>query len=159
MPVRRMTRIMSLKRKSNMSCPTLSRVRSLRSESGLSRVHMPLSTVRQKSTLSRPLPKGTWDSHMHVVDPVRFPLAADAQYQPHPHTLADAKTFYSRFGIENMVFVQPSIYGDDNSCMLEALEKLTSRYGCAVVALDPKTIDHHTMEKWHAIAVRGARLN
>ncbi|KAJ9609550.1 hypothetical protein H2200_005877 [Cladophialophora chaetospira] len=96
---------------------------------------------------------------MHVVDPIRFPLAANAQYQPHPHTLADAKAFYSRLGIENMVFVQPSIYGNDNSCMLEALEELTPRHGRAVVGLDPKTIDGDTMEKWHAIGVRGARLN
>jgi len=114
---------------------------------------------RRQSTLSLPLPKGTWDSHMHVVDPVRFPLAANAQYEPHPHTLADAKAFYSRFGIENMVFVQPSIYGNDNSCMLEALAELTPKHGRAVVALDPKTIDRKTMEKWHAIGVRGARLN
>ncbi len=96
---------------------------------------------------------------MHVVDPIRFPLAANAQYTPHPHTLADAKAFYSKFGIENMVFVQPSIYGNDNSCMLEALEELMPKHGRAVVGLDPKTIDCHTMEKWHAIGVRGARLN
>lgn len=114
---------------------------------------------RGQSTLSRPLPKGTWDSHMHVVDPGRFPLAADAQYTPHPHTLADAKAFYSQLGIENMVLVQPSIYGNDNSCMLEALEKLTPKHGRAVVGLDPKKIDYKTMEKWHALGVRGARLN
>lgn len=109
--------------------------------------------------MSTALPKGTWDSHMHVVDPIRFPLAANAQYTPHPHTLADAKAFYSQFGIENMVFVQPSIYGNDNLCMLEALEELTPKHGRAVVGLDPKTIDRSTMEKWHALGVRGARLN
>jgi predicted TIM-barrel fold metal-dependent hydrolase len=96
---------------------------------------------------------------MHVVDPGRFPLAAHAQYKPHPHTLADGKAFYSQFGIQNMVLVQPSIYGNDNSCMLEALEELTPKHGRAVVGLDPKTIDYETMEKWHALGVRGARLN
>ncbi|KIW95542.1 uncharacterized protein Z519_04127 [Cladophialophora bantiana CBS 173.52] len=96
---------------------------------------------------------------MHVVDPTRFSLTANAQYQPRPHTLADAKAFYSKYGIENMVLVQPSIYGDDNSCMLEALEELTPRHGRAVVGLNPETIDTETLEKWHAIGVRGARLN
>ncbi|OAL32593.1 hypothetical protein AYO20_07903 [Fonsecaea nubica] len=96
---------------------------------------------------------------MHVVDPTRFPLAADAQYRPHPHTLTDAKAFYAQYGIENMVLVQPSIYGDDNSCMLEALEQLTPKHGRAVVVLDPETIDAETLEKWHALGVRGARLN
>ncbi|EXJ66844.1 uncharacterized protein A1O5_10039 [Cladophialophora psammophila CBS 110553] len=96
---------------------------------------------------------------MHVVDPTRFPLTANAQYKPHPHTLADAKAFYSKYGIENMVLVQPSIYGDDNSCMLEALDELTPQHGRAVVGLNPETIDTETLEKWHAIGVRGARLN
>ncbi|EXJ58372.1 hypothetical protein A1O7_05797 [Cladophialophora yegresii CBS 114405] len=96
---------------------------------------------------------------MHVVDPARFPLAAHAQYTPKTHTLADAKAFYSRLGIQNMVLVQPSIYGTDNSCMLHALEELTPKHGRAVVGLDPNTIDHATMEKWHALGVRGARLN
>jgi predicted TIM-barrel fold metal-dependent hydrolase len=96
---------------------------------------------------------------MHVVDPSGFPLSADAQYTPHPHTIADAKKFYSQLGIENMVFVQPSIYGTDNSCMLGALEKVTPKHGRAVVVLDLNTIDAPTMKKWHALGVRGARVN
>ena len=96
---------------------------------------------------------------MHVVDPDRFPLAANAQYKPPPHTLADGRAFYSELGIENSVLVQPSIYGNDNSCMLEALEELTPKHGRAIVGLDPRTIDRETMKTWHAMGVRGARLN
>lgn len=109
--------------------------------------------------LSRPLPKGTWDSHMHIVEPARFPLAADAQYQPPAHTLADARAFYSRFGIENLVLVQPSIYGTDNSCLLQALHELTPTHGRGVVSLDPSRVDEETLHKWHAMGVRGARVN
>ena len=145
--------------KSRLPRPWLSQLRPL--QPGLTALSLRAyqSWPMQHSTLSRRLPKGTWDSHMHVVDPERFPLSATAQYNPHPHTLMDAKAFYSQFGIENMVFVQPSIYGNDNSCMLEALEELTPKHGRAVVGLDPRTIDSKTMEKWHAIGVRGARLN
>lgn len=96
---------------------------------------------------------------MHVVDPERYKLAADAKYKPHAHTLEDAKSFYSQFGIQNMVFVQPSIYGNDNSCMLDALRELTSRHGRAVVGLDPHTIDQSTLQQWHVLGVRGARVN
>lgn len=113
----------------------------------------------KQSLLSRPLPKGTWDSHMHVVDPKAFPLDASAQYTPHPHTLADANAFYSQFGISNMVFVQPSIYANDNSCMLAALKEVTHKNGRAVVGLDPTTVDQDTLREWHSIGVRGARLN
>lgn len=96
---------------------------------------------------------------MHVVDPVRYKLAADAKYKPHAHTLEDAKTFYSQFGIHNMVLVQPSIYGNDNSCMLDALKELTPRHGRAIVGLDPHTIDEATLRHWHKLGVRGARVN
>lgn len=96
---------------------------------------------------------------MHVVDPDNFPLDANAQYKPHPHTLADAKAFYSPLGIKNMVFVQPSIYGNDNSCMLEALKKVGPRHGRAIVGIDPTTTSLDTLQEWHSLGVRGARLN
>lgn len=113
----------------------------------------------QRSQLSRPLPAGTWDSHMHVVNPDSYPLSPDAKYKPKPHTLGDAKSFYQTLGIENMVFVQPSIYATDNSCMLDALRELTPKHGRAVVELDPKTIDQGTLREWHDIGVRGVRVN
>lgn len=96
---------------------------------------------------------------MHVVDPDNFPLDANAQYKPHPHTLADAKAFYSPLGIKNMVFVQPSIYGNDNSCMLEALKKVGPTHGRAIVGIDPTTTSLDTLQEWHSLGVRGARLN
>jgi len=116
------------------------------------------STTKQVK-LSRPLPKGTWDSHMHVVEPEKFPLHPSAKYKPHAHTLDDARTFYTQLGITNMVLVQPSIYANDNSCMLAALRELTPKHGRAVVGLDPHKIDTDTLRKWHAIGVRGARVN
>lgn len=111
------------------------------------------------SRLSRPLPPGTWDSHMHIVEPQRFPLAADAKYTPHPHTLSDARSFYEQFGIHNMVIVQPSIYGDDNACTLQALRDLTPKHGRAVVQFDPSAIDEKTLREWHGLGVRGVRVN
>ena len=109
--------------------------------------------------LSRPLPAGTWDSHMHVVDPTRFPLADNALYKPHPHTVEDMKAFYSPLGIKNMVFVQPSIYGNDNSHVLEALKEVTPKHGRGVVTFDPATIQEKTLREWHALGVRGVRVN
>ena len=96
---------------------------------------------------------------MHVVDPIQFPLDPAAKYKPHPHTLEDATAFYNQLGIENMVFVQPSIYGNDNSCMLEALRAITPRHGRAVVTFDPTEIDESQLRKWHEIGVRGVRVN
>lgn len=96
---------------------------------------------------------------MHVVDPNRFPLDASAKYKPHAHTVDDMRAFYSQFGIRNMVFVQPSIYGNDNSCMLEALREVTPKHGRAVIQFDPATTDKTTLQEWHEQGVRGVRVN
>lgn len=58
-----------------------------------------------------------------------------------------------------MVFVQPSIYGNDNSCMLDALRQVTPERGRAVVTFDPTTIEQKTLQGWHELGVRGVRVN
>lgn len=62
-------------------------------------------------------------------------------------------------GLRNIVLVQPSIYGNDNTCMLDALRALGPRHGRAVVAFDPETIGASTLEHWHQLGVRGVRIN
>ena len=109
--------------------------------------------------LAARIPKGTWDTHMHVVDPRIFPLSKDAQYQPSPHTLDDAHGFLNQLGIEKMVIVQPSIYGNDNGCTLDGLRKLGNSHGRAVIQFDPKTTSAKQLREWHELGVRGVRLN
>ncbi|WEW54689.1 hypothetical protein PRK78_000111 [Emydomyces testavorans] len=106
------------------------------------------------------LPPNSWDSHMHIIDPQRYPLAANAQYQPQTHTLSEATQFESTLGIPNLVLVQPSIYGLDNSCLLDALRELGPHHrGRGVVVIDPPNIRPDTLRAWHQLGVRGARLN
>lgn len=109
--------------------------------------------------LKQRIPPRSWDSHMHVVEPQRFPVSKSAVYQPSVHTLADALAFESALGVENLVFVQPSIYGTDNTCLLHALAKLGPSRGRGVVVVDPATIQSETLDEWHALGVRGLRVN
>lgn len=111
------------------------------------------------SRLAARIPRGTWDTHMHVVDPNKFPLSKDAKYQPSPHTIADAQKFFSGLGISKMVIVQPSIYGNDNSCTLDGLKQLGTGNGRAVIQFDPDVTFSKQLEEWHALGVRGVRLN
>jgi len=96
---------------------------------------------------------------MHVVDPRAFPLDKDAQYQPSPHTLTDAHDFLDQLGIQRMVIVQPSIYGNDNNCTLDGLQRLGLEYGRAVIQFDPDETSQDQLKQWHNIGVRGVRLN
>ncbi|KFA64458.1 hypothetical protein S40285_01108 [Stachybotrys chlorohalonatus IBT 40285] len=96
---------------------------------------------------------------MHVVDPDRYPLDPAAVYRPRAHSLYDALSFESSVCLDNVVIVQPSIYGHDNSCLLNALRKLGSRRARGVVSFDPATTSAVQLRQWHAMGVRGARLN
>ncbi|KAI1259865.1 hypothetical protein F5Y18DRAFT_420480 [Xylariaceae sp. FL1019] len=104
------------------------------------------------------IPPHSWDSHMHILDS-RFPLSASASYKPADHTLSDAMTFESSVGLSNIVLVQPSIYGNDNSCIFDALKTLGSERARGVVTFDPETMRLDELGHWHELGVRGVRIN
>ena len=105
------------------------------------------------------IPKGTWDTHMHVVDPSKYPISKDAKYTPSPHTIDQAQKFLSSLGITKMVIVQPSIYGTDNSCTLDGLKQLGPQNGRAVIQFDPDSASQAQLREWHEQGVRGVRVN
>ncbi|KAL1988826.1 hypothetical protein VTN96DRAFT_7710 [Rasamsonia emersonii] len=111
------------------------------------------------SPLAQRIPPESWDSHMHVVDPQRYPMAPGALYTPRPHTLAHAQTFEASVGMRNVVLVQPSIYAFDNSCLLDALKEMGPSRARGVVVIDPDSIQPETLAQWHALGVRGVRVN
>ncbi|KAJ4360065.1 uncharacterized protein N0V89_000624 [Didymosphaeria variabile] len=95
---------------------------------------------------------------MHVTSP-GYPLAANAAYTPSLHNLQHALEFENTIGISKIVLVQPSIYGNDNSCLLDALKNIGPSNGRGVVGIDPDTIEMGTLQEWHQLGVRGVRLN
>ncbi|KAK2813790.1 hypothetical protein FQN50_000190 [Emmonsiellopsis sp. PD_5] len=129
---------------------------------------MPLPQPPRRSPLSHStttplLPPSSWDSHMHIVDPPTYPLSPTALYTPQPHLLPSYLSFTSTLSNPppKPVLIQPSIYGTDNSCLLSALHTLNGPRGGArgVVCFDPATTSAETLEGWHALGVRGVRVN
>ena len=104
------------------------------------------------------VPRGACDCHTHVFgDPARYPFAAGRAYTPGTATVEELLQLQEALGFERVVIVQPSPYGTDNSCTVDALRVLGNRArGVAV-------IDSVTPEKdlWrmHDAGVRGVRLN
>ena len=78
-------------------------------------------------------PPGACDTHMHVYED-RFKLASTAAFKPPHAPIADYLAMRKRLGIARTIVVQPSGYGADNSCTLEAMAALgASARGIAVV--------------------------
>lgn len=97
---------------------------------------------------------------MHVMGDVsKYAIDKKAQYKPDVHSLDDALAFERTVGIHNVVLVQPSIYGNDNSCQLDALRGMGPERGRAVIQFDPDDTSRETLQKWHALGVRGVRIN
>jgi predicted TIM-barrel fold metal-dependent hydrolase len=106
------------------------------------------------------LPKGSIDTHVHIFEP-RYPLSPARGYNPPPSTLADLRQLHATLGIERVVFTQPSVYGIDNSAILDgmaALNREKPNRARAVVALDMSVSDK-ALAALDAAGVRGVRLN
>ena len=103
-------------------------------------------------------PPGACDCHIHIFGPrERFPLAADLAYTPAAAPVEDYLAIRRRLGIERTVIVQPSVYGTDNTCTLEAIAHLKpNARGIAVV--DPAITDAD-LERLHEAGIRGLRFS
>src|ERR687895_479341 len=89
------------------------------------------------------LPKGSVDTHVHVFEP-GYTLSPARGYNPPDSTLADLKHLHATLGIERVVFTQPSVYGIDNSAILNAMRALneeTPNRARSVIAVDMKKSD------------------
>jgi predicted TIM-barrel fold metal-dependent hydrolase len=96
-----------------------------------------------------------WDCHVHVFD-AKAP-ARVGHYVPVDRPLLDIEATASRHGVAHLVLVQPSVYGSDNSLMLEALRASGGRHrGVIVVDAVP---DAAKFDAMHALGVRGVRFN
>jgi predicted TIM-barrel fold metal-dependent hydrolase len=99
------------------------------------------------------------DTHVHVFDPQRFPYQPRRAYTPPAASMTELLALHATLGVERVVLVQPSVYGTDNACLLNAIETLGQprARGVAVVDLDAATPD--TLHRLHDGGVRGLRLN
>ena len=57
---------------------------------------------------------------MHIFD-ARFPLAAKARRQESDALVTEYRKIQSALGLDRVVVVQPTAYGKDNRCTLDAL--------------------------------------
>ena len=102
------------------------------------------------------VPPNAADCHHHIYDG-RFPIAPQAVLKPAEATVADYRLLQQRLGTVRNVVVQPSTYGTDNRCMLDALAQFGPQArGIAVVDTEVTDAELHRLQ---AAGVRGIRFN
>jgi predicted TIM-barrel fold metal-dependent hydrolase len=104
-------------------------------------------------------PPGACDCHFHIFGPYdRFPLDAGRHYDPPAASVAAYARMAGALGIERMVIVQPSVYGTDNACSLDAAARFGLERARVVAVLDDAVADAG-LRALHAQGVRGVRFN
>lgn len=104
------------------------------------------------------MPDTLWDCHVHVIgDRERFPLSPTRGYEPPDAPVGDLLAHLDRLGIARAVIVQPSVYGYDNACLLDAIARSEGR--CVGVAVPDPATTFDGLEALHEGGVRGLRCN
>ena len=103
------------------------------------------------------VPAGACDTHIHVYGPPEvYPLAPTAQSVPPLAVVQDYRAVQQRLGLTRVVVVQPSGYGFDNRCTLDAIKEFGPD-ARGVVVVDPKVTDEE-LQRLTTAGVRGVRF-
>ena len=104
------------------------------------------------------VPPLSCDSHFHVFGPAeRYPYGSDIRYQPPLAPLEDYLQLARHLGFERFVFVQPSAYGRDNTCMIDAMREMGAKCR-GIVDIDENAPDAE-VDRLNRAGVRGVRVN
>lgn len=109
-------------------------------------------------TTHLPTPPGAVDCHMHIYGPAeRYPVAStNPSPVPFAYDLEAYRALRTGLGLSRTVVVQPTAYGADNSCTLDAVAGLGRDTARAVVVVTPET-PAAELRRLHAAGARGAR--
>ena len=100
------------------------------------------------------------DTHMHFYDS-RYPTASTATLFPPDASPEMYVDYQAAIGTTRTVVVQPTTYGLDNSCQLDAMKSLRERTHAQVrgVMVVDSSVTEHELSRLHEAGVRGARFH
>ena len=104
------------------------------------------------------VPRGACDCHVHVFgDPAKFPFAEKRIYTPPQASVDELLGLQRDLHLDRVVVVQPSVYGTDNACTVDAVRRMGVR--ARGVAVIDKATSRQELEEMAAVGIRGVRLN
>ncbi len=104
-------------------------------------------------------PPGAVDTHMHMYGPrEKYPWAPTRVNDPPRGDVEDYRRTLAWIGVERCVVVQPSHYGKDNRCTLDAVKALGLDRARAVVVVD-ETVRDDELARLTRAGARGIRFH
>src|SRR2546426_4147442 len=101
-------------------------------------------------------PANATDCHHHIYD-AKYPVDPKATLRPPDASVADYRALQKRIGTTRNVLVQPSTYGTDNRCHLDAMAAFGPSARMVAVVDDKVSTDE--LKRMHTLGVRGIRFN
>src|SRR5258708_16726833 len=101
-------------------------------------------------------PANAADCHHHIYD-ARYPVDPKAALRPGDALVEDYRALQRRIGTTRHVIVQPSTYGTDNRCTLDALAAFGPEARAVAVVND--SVSDAELKRMDALGVRGIRFN
>ena len=105
-------------------------------------------------------PANACDAHFHVFGSAeQYPYGSDnLRYAPPVAPLSEYLRLAAHLGLTRYVFVQPSAYGRDNRCMLDAMQQVGVAHCRGIFDIDENAPDA-LLAEMDATGVRGVRIN
>lgn len=105
------------------------------------------------------VPPHSTDCHFHIFGPyTRYPLSPGRRYSPPEAPISRYLELARTLGIGRMVVVQPSVYGTDNRCTLDAVARFGVHRARAVAVIDER-FTSPMLRRLDEKGVRGVRFN
>lgn len=119
---------------------------------------VPASASPPATPVNFDVPPGACDCHVHIFgDPRRFPFSPARTYTPEQASVEEMRVLHRALHMDRAVVVNPSVYGTDNSCTLDAVKQIGSA-ARAIAVIDEKTPEA-ALDEMDRAGVRGIRIN
>jgi len=102
-------------------------------------------------------PANACDCHMHIYDPVRFPMVPSQRVPPTDAAVPQYRLLQKRIGTSRVVIVTPRNYATENQVTVDAMAQLGPN-ARGVAVLHPAVTDAE-LKRLHDAGVRGIRFS
>lgn len=103
------------------------------------------------------VPPEACDTHIHIYGPWdKYPLAPTSAFSPPLALVDDYQAIQRRLGLKRVVVVQPSGYGTNNSCTMDAIKALGD--GARGVVVVDRSVTDDELQRLTGQGARGIRF-
>ena len=111
-----------------------------------------------KAQIYKEVPPGGWDTHFHIFETDKFPLADGRHFTPSPATFEQLIDFEKSIGVDRFCIAHGLSFGTDCSSLLHYLDRFNGR-ARGICVLDIHNVTDETLDRYHAAGVRSVRID